>query len=113
LGAAIQRRLRHLEQLTLYGPKMMAHSVVTAFTIFMIWWGVRVAGRSLVNLGIVGFAVSVGWFLLQRYFNKIGRSLGLIGLGILFLAGGWALEMMRRRFIKGFVRAGEPAMESQ
>ncbi len=30
---------------------------------------------------------------------KFGRSLGLIGLGILFLAGGWALERMRRRLI--------------
>jgi hypothetical protein len=29
----------------------------------------------------------------------VGRSLGLIGLGVLFLAGGWALERMRRRLI--------------
>jgi hypothetical protein len=29
----------------------------------------------------------------------MGRALGLIGLGILFLAGGWALEKMRSRLI--------------
>jgi hypothetical protein len=31
----------------------------------------------------------------------MGRSLGLIGLGILFLAGGWALEKMRRGLLAG------------
>jgi hypothetical protein len=29
----------------------------------------------------------------------MGRSLGLIGLGVLFLAGGWVLEKMRRRLL--------------
>jgi uncharacterized membrane protein len=99
--------------MTLYGPNLMAHVVVTALTIFLIGWGVRVASRSLVNLGIVGFAVSAGWFYWSDIFDKIGRSLGLIGLGILFLAGGWALEMTRRRLIRGFAGAGEPAKESQ
>ncbi len=31
--------------------------------------------------------------------NELNRSLGLIGLGVLFLAGGWALEKMRRRIL--------------
>ena len=31
--------------------------------------------------------------------DKMDRSLGLIGLGILFLAGGWALEKMRRKLV--------------
>jgi hypothetical protein len=38
--------------------------------------------------------------------SKVNRSLGLIGLGILFLAGGWALEKMRRRIL---ARMGPPA----
>jgi hypothetical protein len=29
----------------------------------------------------------------------MGRSLGLIGLGVLFLAGGWALEKTRRSLL--------------
>jgi hypothetical protein len=33
--------------------------------------------------------------------DKLDRSLGLIGLGILFLAGGWALEYARRRIVAG------------
>jgi hypothetical protein len=31
--------------------------------------------------------------------DKLGRSLGLIMLGVLFLAGGWLLERTRRRLI--------------
>jgi hypothetical protein len=31
--------------------------------------------------------------------DKLGRSLGLIGLGILFLVGGIVLERLRRRLI--------------
>ncbi len=63
----------------------------------MICWGVRQTSRALVNLGIVYFAIAVTWFYFSNIFDKVGRSLGLIGLGILFLAGGWALEKTRRR----------------
>jgi hypothetical protein len=72
---------------------------IAAFCVFFIWWGVRQASKALVNLGIVGFAVAVGWFYFSNIFDKVGRSLGLIGLGVLFLAGGWALEKMRRGLI--------------
>jgi uncharacterized membrane protein len=73
--------------------------LVAAFAVFIIWWGVRNASKGLVNLGIVGFAVTVAWFYFSNLFDKMGRSMGLIGLGVLFLAGGWALEKMRRRLI--------------
>jgi uncharacterized membrane protein len=80
-------------------PNIFAHALVAAFAIFIIWWGVRQASKSLVNLGIVGFAITVVWFYFSNILDKLGRSLGLIALGILFLAGGWALERMRRRLI--------------
>ena len=78
------------------GPNLAAHALVAAFAVFISWWGVRQASRLLVNLGIVGFAVAVAWFYFSDIFDKMGRSMGLIGLGILFLAGGWALEKTRR-----------------
>ena len=84
---------------TVYGPNLWAHALVSGFCIFVIWWGVRQTSRALVNLGIVGFAASVFWFYFSNIFDKVGRSLGLIGLGVLFLAGGWALERMRRRLL--------------
>ena len=56
-------------------------------------------GNALVNLGILGFAGAVGWFYFSDIYNDHERALGLIGLGVLFLAGGWALEKMRRRIL--------------
>ena len=80
-------------------PNLLAYALVAAFAVFLCGWGVRLASRALVNLGIVGFAATVAWFYFSDILNKLNRSLGLIGLGILFLAGGWALEKMRRRIL--------------
>jgi hypothetical protein len=66
---------------------------------------VRQTSQALVNLGIVGFAIAVGWFYFSDIFDKFGRSLGLIGLGVLFLAGGWALEKWRRNLLAGMGKA--------
>jgi uncharacterized membrane protein len=82
-------------------PTMLAHLLVAAFAVFLIWWGVRVVSRPLVNLGIVWFGLAVAWFYFSNVMDKMGRSLGLICLGILFLAGGWALEKMRRGLLAG------------
>ena len=80
-------------------PSLAAHALVAGFAIFLAWWGVRQASKALVNYGIVAFAGAVIWFFFADLFSKMGRSLGLIGLGVLFLAGGWALEKTRRRLI--------------
>jgi uncharacterized membrane protein len=94
-------------------PNLAAYALVGAFAVFIIWWGVRRASRALVNLGIVGFALAVGWFYFSNIFDKVGRSLGLIGLGILFLAGGWVLEKTRRNLVAGMGKAEISAMNSQ
>lgn len=80
-------------------PNLLAHILITGLAIFLGWWGVRQNSKALVNYGIVVFAISVAWFYFTDLFDKLGRSLGLIGLGVLFLAGGWALECTRRRLI--------------
>ncbi len=80
-------------------PNIFSHVLVAAYAVFVIWWGVRQTSRALVNLGMVGFALAVGWFYFSDIYGEVGRSLGLIGLGILFLAGGWALEKTRRRLL--------------
>ena len=69
------------------------------FAIFLIWWGVRIAEKLMVNYGVLAFAGAVLWFYCSSLLDKVGRSLGLIGLGILFLAGGWALEKARRKLV--------------
>jgi hypothetical protein len=92
-------------------PNLTAHALVAAFAVFITWWGVRQASKALVNLGIIGFAVAVGWFYFSDIYDELGRALGLIGLGILFLAGGWALEKARRRLVFGMKHAGVSAEE--
>ena len=90
-------------------PNLWAHLLVAAFAVLLCWWGVRLASRALVNLGIVGFAAAVGWFYFSDIYSELNRSLGLIGLGILFLAGGWALEKMRRSILVRMALSNPPA----
>ena len=109
------RRSRATANTRLYRtePNLLAYALVAAFAVFVIWWGVRRLSRALVNLGIVGFAVTVVWFFFSDIFDKVGRSLGLIAMGILFLAGGWGLEKMRRRLIGGMTEAEEAKHEAR
>jgi hypothetical protein len=73
----------------------------------LVAWGMNESRAALINLGTIGFAVSVMFFYFTDVMDKLDRSLSLILLGVLFLAGGWALERLRRRLIAGLV--GEPA----
>jgi len=65
----------------------------------LIQWGLGEGRPAMVNLGLAGFALDVLWFYFSNVFDKLGRSLSLIGLGVLFLAGGWLLEKTRRRLM--------------
>lgn len=65
----------------------------------LIVWGVREARAERINLGMAWFALTVLVFYFSSVMDKLGRSASLIGLGLLFLAGGWALEKMRRRLV--------------
>jgi uncharacterized membrane protein len=94
------------ETISGYRPNLLAYALLAAFAVFLCWWGVRLASRALVNLGVVGFAATVGWFYSSDIMSEVNRSLGLIGLGVLFFAGGWALEKMRRRMLARMASAG-------
>ena len=82
-------------------PTVFAYAMVAAAAIFLVWWGVRTSAKALVNYGMFGFAATVAWFYFSSVMDKLGRSLGLITLGVLFLAGGWFLERTRRRLVSG------------
>ena len=94
-------------------PNLAAHALVGGFCVFLAWWGVREVSRGLVNFGIIGFGATVAWFYFSDLFDKMGRSLGLIGLGVLFLAGGWALEKTRRGLLAHMAQAQTPLEEAQ
>jgi len=65
----------------------------------MIAWGVREGRSERVNMGMVAFALTLLFFYFSQVMDKLGRSASLIGLGLLFLAGGWALERLRRKLV--------------
>ena len=94
-------------------PNILAHALVAGFCVFLIWWGVRAASRGLVNFGVVAFGITVAWFYFSNVFDKFGRSLGLIGLGVLFLAGGWALEKTRRGLLAHIAQSPTMLEEAQ
>ena len=65
----------------------------------MIAWGVKELRRERINLGIVGFGITVMTFYFSNVMDKLDRSASLIGLGVLFLGMGWALERTRRKLV--------------
>jgi uncharacterized membrane protein len=80
-------------------PMVAMYALVAATCVFLAWWGVHESSKALVNYGIAAFALTVMWFYFSSVMDKLGRSLGLIMLGVLFLAGGWMLEITRRRLV--------------
>src|SRR5262249_25372305 len=65
----------------------------------LCWWGVEDNRRRFINYGTAIFALNVIAFYFSRVLDKVGRSLGLILLGVLFLAGGWVLNRLRTDLI--------------
>ena len=86
-------------------PSVLAYVLVAIVAMTLAWWGVQQQSRAVVNYGIGVFAVTVAWFYFSSLMDKLGRSLGLIGLGIVFLLGGWLLERVRRRLMTQMLEA--------
>jgi len=73
----------------------------------MVAWGLAERRRERINLGVAGFALTVIIFYFSNVMDKLGRSVSLIGLGVLFLFGGWVLERTRRQLVARVV-GGRP-----
>jgi uncharacterized membrane protein len=73
--------------------------VSAAGSIGLVAWGLSEARRERINLGVAGFALTILAFYFSTVMDKLGRSASLIGLGLLFLLGGWLLEKTRRRLV--------------
>jgi uncharacterized membrane protein len=82
--------------------------------LLLVAWGLRDSRSERVNLGVALVALTVVAFYFAEVMGKLERSLSLIGLGLLCLLGGWALEWLRRRMvgrIQAAIRTG--AMSSE
>ena len=71
----------------------------------LVVWGLREQRQLTINIGVLGFALTILFFYFDSLFDKLGRSLGLIALGILFIGGGWLLERTRRQLIGRIARS--------
>ena len=65
----------------------------------LIAWGLKEARKERINLGVAGFALTILFFYFSSVMDKLGRAASLMGLGLLFLLGGWLLEKTRRRLV--------------
>jgi uncharacterized membrane protein len=65
----------------------------------LIAWGLYESRRERINLGILGFGLTVLIFYFSNVMDKLGRSASLMGLGLLFLLLAWGLERTRRRLV--------------
>jgi len=65
----------------------------------LVAWGLRESRRERINLGVVGFGLTVFVFYFSEVMDKLGRSASLIGMGLLFLVLGWVLEKTRRQLV--------------
>ena len=65
----------------------------------MIAWGIAEFRTERVNLGMAGFAITILFFYFSSVMDKLGRSTSLIVLGVLFLAGAWYWEKLRRKLV--------------
>ncbi|HKW32896.1 MAG TPA: DUF2157 domain-containing protein [Candidatus Acidoferrum sp.] len=68
-------------------------------SIGLVAWGLLERRKERINLGVAGFALVMCSFYFSNVMDKLGRSASLIGLGVLFLFGGWGLERARRQLV--------------
>lgn len=70
-------------------------------------WGVSDGNVERINMGAALFGATVIVFYFSEVMDQLGRAASLIGLGLVFLAGGWALERLRRRLVEQARHGGE------
>lgn len=74
-----------------------------------LWWGLGAVGLMVwgtaegraerINFGTALFALTLIGFYVAEVMGRFERSLSLLGLGLLCLAGGWGLNRLRRSLL--------------
>ena len=76
--------------------------------LLLLAWGVAEGRSERINVGMAVIGLDVLAFYVSQVMDALGRSASLIGLGVLFLGGGWGLEVLRRRLVARAVRPEAP-----
>ena len=72
----------------------------------LCYWGVQQNRKLFINFGTALFSIDLIGFYFSNVLDKLGRSMGLILLGAIFLAGGWVLNRLRTDLIARAAAAG-------
>ena len=86
--------------LSTFREALLLHGWWALGALGLVAWGVREHRSERINMGAAMFGITVLVFYFSRVMDKLGRSASLVGLGLLFLAGGWALERTRRQLVR-------------
>lgn len=81
------------------GAKLALYALCALGSAGLVAWGLYEKRKERVNLGIAGFMISVLFFYFDSFMGKLGRSASLVILGIICLAGGYVLELSRRKLM--------------
>lgn len=79
--------------------RLCIYLVYAAGSAGLVGWGMLDRERLRVNVGVLAFVLTVLAFYFSSLFGMLGRAVGLIGLGLLCIGGGWLAERGRRRLI--------------
>jgi uncharacterized membrane protein len=88
-----------LSALTFQHTPILIYAWCAAGSAGMIAWGIHEFRAERVNLGMAGFALTILFFYFSSVMDKLGRSTSLIVLGVVFLAGAWYWEKLRRKLV--------------
>jgi uncharacterized membrane protein len=64
-------------------------------------WGSRESRPERIDLAIAGYVITLASFYFSSEMARLGRSIGLLAIGVLLLGGGWFLIRTRRRLVSG------------
>jgi uncharacterized membrane protein len=67
--------------------------------LLLVAWGIAEQRTERINFGAAVVALTVLGFYVSTVMGNLERSASLMGLGVLLLGGGWALEVWRRRLL--------------
>jgi uncharacterized membrane protein len=90
------RPFRYGEEFT---QKLSLYGMMLVGSVALVAWGLRENRRERVNLGVALFAISILFFYFDGFMGKLDRAASLLLLGAICLAGGYALEITRRRLV--------------
>ena len=79
--------------------ELLAYLIYGAGSAGIVAWGLRDGDRLRVNVGVLCFACTLLFFYFASLYERLDRALGLVGVGLLLIGGGWWLERMRRQLL--------------